>query len=291
MNERYAPLIFVGPVILLLMAFNIFPLIWSLGLSFYQYSIMRARLLRFVGLENYVRLLSDPEVWIRFQITGKFIVLAVGLEFLIGFAMALLLRGEFKGKRIVVTLLLMPMMIAPVATALFFRYLFDRNWGIINYFTSKLFGIQIYWLGADPSPLLGIEYALLSLVLVDVWMWSPFMMLIILAGLSAIPREVFEVAELDRISFVNKLRYVIIPYIRPVLLIALVLRTMDAFKTFDTVYVLTAGGPGITTELISVYIYKLAFLWWDMGGACALSYIVLAVIVFLTNVYMRYLSR
>ncbi|RLC35776.1 sugar ABC transporter permease, partial [candidate division Kazan bacterium] len=126
-------------------------------------------------------------------------------------------------------------------------------------------------------------------ILVESWIWTPFVMYIILAGMGAIPTDLWEQAEVDGLSFWYKLRYLILPYIKPMIALILMFRLMDSLKTFDTVYVLTAGGPGTTTELISVYIYKLAFIEWDFGSATALSYLVIVLVIFMTNVFMRYL--
>ncbi len=279
----------VLPALLLLLALNIFPLIWSLGVSFYKFTLIIKEPLHYVGGQNYLELLTSPEAWDRFIKTGAYIFISLLLQFALGFALALLLAEEFKGRRLLTTILMIPLMIAPVASALFFRYLLDYNFGPINAILDRLFGIRIYWLGADPSPLFGLPYALISVILVESWIWTPFVMYIILAGMGAIPTDLWEQAEVDGLSFWYKLRYLILPYIKPMIALILMFRLMDSLKTFDTVYVLTAGGPGTTTELISVYIYKLAFIEWDFGSATALSYLVIVLVIFMTNVFMRYL--
>lgn len=287
--KKHVAWFMVLPALLLLIALNIFPLIWSLGLSFYRFSLIVKEPPHYVGGLNYLELITSNEAWDRFTKTGIYIVLSLFLQFALGSILALLLFGEFKGKRTITTILMIPLMIAPVASAMFFRYLLDYNFGPINIILERIFGTRIYWLGNDPSPIFGIPYALISIVLVETWIWTPFVMYLLLAGMSAIPEDLIEQAEVDGLRFIYKLRYLILPHIKPMIAIILMFRLMDALKTFDTVYVLTAGGPGTTTELISMYIYRLAFERWDFGSATALSYLVIVFVIFMTNVFMRYL--
>ena len=216
-------------------------------------------------------------------------VLAVSAQFLIGFGLALLLNREFPYKGIVTTLILLPMMLSPVVVGMFWRFIMDADSGLLNYLLKPLFSLfgvsEVRWT-TDP------KIALFSVVIVDTWMWSPFMMLISLAGLSAVPKYLYEAAEVDRASAWFKFRRITLPLVSPLLLIALLFRTMDAFKLFDLVYVLTdEGGPGAATETVSMNLYKIAFERWDTGKACAMAYILLIIIVALSNIYVKYLNK
>jgi len=283
-SEKALKIYFLVPTFALLLFMIIFPLIWSLYLSFTRYNAVAAAPPRFVGISNFARILSDPEVWTRFIITGKFVALAVLIEFVLGFILALLLNRNFKGKGIITTLYLLPMMFSPVVIGKFFAFIMDTNWGILNYILG-LFGIpRIAWTTS-------YEWALYSIVITDVWMWTPFMLLLTLAGLSTVPGYLYEAAEVDRASGWFKFRYITLPHIFPLLILALLFRTMDAFRFFDIVYVLTGGGPGYSTQILPYYIYKLAFQYWHTGESCAIAYIFLIIIIALSNIYVNYLYR
>lgn len=241
---------------------------------------------KYIGTQNYTRLLSDPEVWGYFRTTAYFVVLAVTAQFLIGFGLALLLNRKFTAKGLVMTLLLLPMMLSPVVVGLFWRFILSSdNSGLLNYFLDPILKSPIGWT-TNPN------MAMIAVVIVDTWMWSPFMMLIALAGLSAVPKYLYEAADVDRASAWFKFRWITLPLVSPLLLIALLFRTMDAFKMFDIVYVLTReGGPGTVTETVSMNLYKLAFRNFNTGKACAMAYILLIIIVALSNIYVKYLNR
>ncbi len=246
----------------------------------------------FIGAKNYVDVLTDPDIWEYFRTTAYFVVLAVAAQFLIGFGLALLLNRSFAAKGLVTTLLLLPMMLSPVVVALFWRFILaSDNTGLLNFLLSPLLKLpfidsqSIKWT-TDP------KIAMLAVVIVDTWMWSPFMMLIALAGLSAVPKYLYEAADVDRASTWFKFRWITLPLVSPLLLIALLFRTMDAFKMFDIVYVLTReGGPGTVTETVSMNLYRMAFRNYDTGKACAMAYILLIIIVALSNIYVKYLNR
>lgn len=282
------PWFLILPAFLLLLALNIFPLIWSLGISFYRFSIIVREIPRFVGGLNYVNMLTSPEAWDRVFRTGIYLAYSLCLQFGLGLLLSLLLFEDFRGRRVVITLLTIPLMIAPVASSLFFRYLLDENLGPVNSFLDSLIGYRPLWFSTEASPL-GLPYALLTVVMVETWIWTPFVMFLLVAGMSSIPQDLVEQSRVDSLKFRYKFRYMIIPYIKPMIALALIFRFMDSLKTFDSVYILTAGGPGSTTELISVYIYKVAFERWDFGSATALSYLVLILVIFVTNVFMRYI--
>ncbi len=282
------PWYMVLPAFLLLLVFNIFPLVWSLGISFYSFSLIIKQEPRFVGGLNYIGLMSSPETWDRIIKTGIFIGYSLLFQLGFGLLLALLLFEEFRGKKAVITLLTMPLMIAPIASALFFRYLLDETFGPVNRFLGSFFEVKPLWFSSEISPL-GVPYSLLSIIIVETWIWTPFVLFFLIAGLSSIPQDLIEQMKVDGLKFRYRFRYVILPYIKPMLALALIFRFMDSLKTFDSIYVLTAGGPGTATELMSFYIYRLAFERWDFGSATAMSYMVLIIVIFMTNVFLRYI--
>ncbi len=284
-TDRGMLYLFLIPTFAFLLFLVVFPLIWSLYLSFCDYSANTANPPIFVGVKNYSFLFRQEDVWERFVATGQFVLLAVIFEFILGFGIAMLLNREFYGKRVLTTLFILPMMFSPVVVGKFFRFMLDTNWGIVNYILGALFGIpKIAWTTS-------YEYALYSLVITDVWIWTPFMILLSLAGLSSVPRYLYEAADVDRASGWFKFRYITLPYVAPILTLALLFRTMDAFRFFDVIYVLTEGGPGYSTQLVPYYIYKLAFSYWHTGRSCALAYVLLIIVIALSNIYINYLNR
>ncbi|MDX2140935.1 MAG: sugar ABC transporter permease [Chloroflexota bacterium] len=278
--------LFILPTIILLILMNIFPLIYSLFISFTEYSVISDAPPVWVGLQNYQRILSDPTFWHSFAVTGRFALLSVALQTVVGFGLALLLRSKFTGSGLITTLILVPMMLSPIVVATFWKLIFNPSYGILN----PLLGFNNIntspeWLG-DPN------LALWAIVIVDVWMWSPFVMLLCLAGLSAIPDYLYEAASIDRANWWFQFRRITLPQVMPLLLIAVLFRTIEAFKQFDLVMGLTGGGPGDVTETVSVQLYQLAFQGqFNTGMSSALAYIVLVVIIAISNLYIRALNR
>lgn len=277
--------LFLWPTLALLIAFNIFPLIYSLYLSFTDYSAIANLPPTWVGLQNYRDILNDSQLWIYFRNTGLYALLSVSLQTVVGFGMALLLRSKFRGSGVITTLILIPMMCSPVVVGLFWKLIYNPGFGIFNY----LLGFPA---GRGPDWLATRQLALWAVVIVDVWMWSPYVMLLCLAGLSAIPDYLYEAAEIDRANWFYTFWRITLPQVAPMLLIAVLFRTIEAFKTFDLVMGLTGGGPGDTTELVAVDLYRLAFLGqFNTSKSSALAYIVLVIITGVSNIYVRYLNR
>jgi multiple sugar transport system permease protein len=277
--------LFVLPTIILLICINIFPLFWSLILSFADYSAVRPHVEginpNWIGGQNYKEVLLDKHIWEYFTITAKYVIMAVAGEFLVGFGLALLLNREFKAKGLITNLILIPMMMSMAIVGLFWRLLYNPGWGIINY----MLGLKDFvWLA-------NAKVALIAVAITDVWMWAPFTMLLSLAGLSAIPDYLYEAAEIDRASWWFKFRRITLPLVTPLLLIALIFRTMEAFKMFDIAFVMTGGGPGTSTEVIAINLYRLAFAQWNTGKASAFAYIILIMIIAISNIYIRYLNK
>jgi multiple sugar transport system permease protein len=270
--------LFIIPTIIFLIVFNIFPLIYSLGYSFTDFRASTSAPANFIGLDNYRELLSDPYIWTNFTITAKYVLVSVGGQVLVGFGVALLLNRKVPAKGLVTTLLLLPMMMSMAVVGLFWQLLYSPSWGIIN-----------YALGLDDFEWLSnANVALYAVALTDIWMWSPFVMLLSLAGLSAIPQHLYEAAAIDRATRWYTFTRITLPLVTPLLLIAIIFRTMEAFKTFDLAFIMTSMD---TTELIAIRLYKMAFQEWQTGKSCAMAYIVLIMVLAITNIYVKYLNQ
>ncbi|ABR64553.1 ABC transporter permease subunit [Sinorhizobium medicae] len=270
--------LFIIPTILFLIVFNIFPLIYSLGYSFTDFRASSNAPANFVGLQNYRELLNDPFIWANFAITAKYVIVSVTGQVVVGFGTAMLLNRAIPFKGLITTLLLLPMMLSMAVVGLFWKLLYDPSFGIINY----ALGLGTFeWL-ANP------DMALYAVAITDIWMWSPFVMLLSLAGLSAVPRHLYEAAAIDRAGPFYTFFRITLPLVAPILMIAIIFRTMEAFKTFDLAYILTSQP---TTEVISIRLYKMAFQEWQTGRSCALAYIVLIMVLAITNIYVKYLNR
>jgi multiple sugar transport system permease protein len=270
--------LFIIPTIAFLIVFNIFPLIYSLGYSFTDFRASSNAPAAFVGLQNYRDLLADDHVWNNFSVTALYVLLSVGGQVLLGFGVALLLNRRIPFKGLFTTLLLVPMMMSPVVVGLFWQLLYSPSWGIINY----ALGLGDFaWL-SDP------DLALYAIAITDIWMWSPFVMLLCLAGLSAIPQHLYEAAAIDRAGRWFTFTRITLPLVAPLLLIAVIFRTMEAFKTFDLAFIMSSQE---TTELIAIRLYRLAFQEWQTGPSCALAYMVLIMVLAITNIYVKYLNR
>ncbi len=270
--------LFIIPTIAFLIVFNIFPLIYSLGYSFTDFSASSNAPAAFVGLQNYRDLLNDDHVWNNFSVTARYVLLSVGGQVLLGFGVAMLLNRRIPFKGLFTTLLLVPMMMSPVVVGLFWELLYSPSWGIINY----ALGLGDFaWL-SDP------DVALYAIAITDIWMWSPFVMLLCLAGLSAIPQHLYEAAAIDRAGRWFTFTRITLPLVAPLLLIAVIFRTMEAFKTFDLAFIMSSQE---TTELIAIKLYRLAFQEWQTGPSCALAYMVLIMVLAITNIYVKYLNR
>ena len=273
--------LFVIPTIVFLILINIFPLLYSLILSFADYSAISGKSPDFIGIQNYREILNDPHIWESLYITMKYVIISVCGQLVIGFGIALLLNRAIPFKGTITTLLMLPMMMSMAIVGLFWKLLYSPSWGIINY----MLGLEKFVWISNP------KMALLAIAITDIWMWSPFVMLLSLAGLSAIPQHLYEAAAIDRASRWFTFRRITLPLVTPLLMIAVIFRTMEAFKTFDLAFIMTGGGPGTATEMIAIKLYNMAFPQWQTGKSCALAYILLIMIIGISNIYIKYLNK
>jgi len=294
LSDRGLVNLFIWPTLIILIAFNVFPLIYSLFLSFTDYSAIIVKAPQWVGFENFGRVLASEKYWESFSITGRYVFLSVGLELVLGFILALLLREQFRGSGFITTLILIPMMLSPVVVGLFWKLMYNPTFGYLNYligFTNPAKAPD--WLasrwGGQPMPGL----ALWAVILVDVWMWTPFVALLIYSGLKAIPDYLYEAAVIDRASSWFQFRRITLPQVMPLMLIAVLFRTIEAFsKSFDLVMGMTGGGPAGQTEVLPIRIYELAFLGqFQTGRSSAFAYMVLIIIIAISSLYIRNLNK
>lgn len=294
LSDRAIQNLFIWPTLVLLIAINLFPLFYSLYLSFTDYSAIANKEPIWIAFENFSRVLNDEQMWEHFSITGRYVLFSVGLQLILGFALAMLVREKFFGSGIVTTLILVPMMLSPVVVGLFWKLMYNPTFGYFNYLIGFNNPSQAPdWLASRIAgqPVPGL--ALWAVIIVDVWMWTPFVMLLILSGLKAIPDYLYEAAAIDRASAWFQFWRITLPQVAPLVMIAVLFRTIEAMnKSFDLVMGMTGGGPGAQTEVVAVNLYRQAFLGqWRTGRASALAYIVLIIIIAVSNLYIRNLNR
>jgi len=288
LSDRAIAWIFVAPTIFLLLAVNIFPLIWTIYLSFTNFRVNRPNKdVDWVGLRNYERILNDSDIWNTMQATAHFLIWTILLQVLIGFALAFLINKKFKGNDLWTTIIVFPMMLSPAVVGNFWTFLYQPQNGLFNY-------VVAFFTGLDPASfsMIGdVNLAPWSIIIVDTWMWTPFVMLICLAGLRSIPDSIYEAAECDRASKWRQFWTITIPMILPFLMLAILFRGIENFKMFDLVVQLTGGGPGSITELTSINLKREAFEKWRTGYSAAYAVILFVTVFGLASIYVKALNK
>ncbi|WP_333834372.1 carbohydrate ABC transporter permease [Rubrimonas sp.] len=265
---RFASLM-LAPLAALLLATLAWPILFSGWISLHDWRLTRLDDVRFLGLENFEHVLGDGAFWNALRNTGVFVGLAVSLELLLGLALAVHLRRFGVVRRVAQALLLAPMFVTPIAVGLTFRFMMNAEFGVIPWLLSPIATVD--WFGRD--------MALFSLVLIDVWQWTPFMLLMFLAGLEALPKAPFEAARVDGAGPWLTFRALTLPMLRPVIVVAVVIRALDAFKVFEYVFAITRGGPGVATETMQFHIYQVGFRFFRMGEAAAAAFLLAAILL------------
>jgi multiple sugar transport system permease protein len=284
-RRRYYGGLLVAPAIAVLFAMNIFPLLWSLGLSFFAYQSNRQSIW-FVGLNNYIKVLTNDiaaaDNWHALINTGMFVVLTVSAQMIVGFMLAMLFAKQFPLRKYLLILVLTPMMLSVVASGVFFTYYYDPTFGILSYVINGIAGGQFILMDSKAGAVAGIVFA-------DAWMWSPFVMLLVLAGLVSVPKYLYEAAAIDRVSAWRRFWTITFPYILGLLMLALLFRTIEAFKLADLVILLTKGGNDTMT--ISYHLIRIANEQNKTSEGAAISYIMLFMVIVLTNLYLYLANR
>ena len=286
LTDRAVAWIFITPTLLLLLAINIYPLIYAISMSFTNfYANKLGREIKWVGLKNYAKILGKEAIWERMQITASFMFWTLLLQAIIGLSLALLLNKKFKGNELLTTLIVLPMMLSPAVVGVFWTYLYNPQVGLFNYIVNFFYDFGSFDMIGSST------LAPWAIVIVDTWMWTPFTMLICLAGLRSIPNYLYEAAEVDRANRLQQFIYITLPSVLPFLLLALLFRGIENFKMFDMVVELTSGGPGSATELASIQLKREAFEKWKTGYSSAYAVILFVTIFGFGNVYVKVMNK
>jgi multiple sugar transport system permease protein len=281
-SRKFYLWVFLAPTLIYLSIWKFVPLAYTIYLSFTAWNPIKSRVPLFVGLQNYAQILSDPAFLHSLAITALFTLVATAIELLLGLAVALLLDDEgVIGKDVYRTVVLLPTVIAPAVVGTIWYILYHDTYGPLSYWFNVI--------GIEPGWLQNPRVALFSIILTDIWHWTPFMFLLILSGLQVVSRELYDAASVDGASWFQTLRFVKLPLLRDTIIVALILRSMDAFRIFDEIMLMTGGGPGESTETTSVLIYKSAFKFFQMGYSSTLVVVLLLVTLILYSGYMRYM--
>ncbi len=280
--DRNAHILFPAPAVALIFVIIIFPIAYTLFMSVQEWNITSASPPKFIGLDNYAKILFDDsrfrEALIR---TIGLSLIAVTLQTVLGVSLALLFNREFWGRGILRTLAILPMVATPVAISLIFVMMYHPTLGVLNYFLTSL-GLPPNLWTYDASTVLP------ALAIVDTWQWTPLIMLIVLAGLATLSEEQFEAARIDGASRFQTFLFITLPQLRAVIVVAVVFRLIDSLKTFDSIFVMTGGGPGEASQTLNLYLYSQAFTYFDMGYASALVVIFFSIILGITVLVMKF---
>jgi multiple sugar transport system permease protein len=273
---------FVVPAVAVVGSVIVFPWVFTVWMSLHEWTVGGAR--RFAGLSNYMRLISDERFLTSVGHTLVYTVLAVILPLIFGTLAALIFNSRVPFRGILRGVFVMPMMATPVAVALVWTMMFHPQLGVLNYLLS-LIGIGPQAWVFNPSTVIP------SLVLVETWQWTPLVMLIVLGGLAAIPAEPYESAAIDGANVLQRFRYITLPMIAPFLMVAVIIRTIDALKSFDIIYAITQGGPGTASETINLYLYSVAFAYYDVGYGSAIAVVFFAIVIALSLLMLHLRQR
>ncbi len=283
-NDRRFGYFFVAPAVIILSLVILAPIVIAIITSFYDYTLINRSLDNFIGLNNYFESITNKKFLHSTFVTITFIFFVVLFEFLIGFLIAILLNQVERFRNIYYFILLIPLLINPVVVGLIWRMFLHPQLGILNYLIGFI-GIEpVNWLG-DP------QNAFITIIFVDIWHQVSFMIILLLAGLASIPEEPYEAARVDGANAFQQFRDITLPYMRPVIIITLLIRLIFALKTYDLIYIMTKGGPGDATDLISYYIYRSAFIGLDLGQAASMSVILLFIVCIIIYPLFKYMSR
>jgi multiple sugar transport system permease protein len=270
-GDHRTGLLLLTPAFVLMNVIGFFPMVYSLYISLTDYNPTHGGIARFVGLSNYGKALLDMQFWHAVGLTGIFVTLSVVSSLVLAVLLSLLFNMRYPGFVVLRTIILIPMLITPIAVGIVWRVMMAPDLGVLNYLLS-LVGIDpLLWTSSAST-------ALISIVLVDIWQWTPFMFLIVFAGISSLPKSPFEAAAIDGAGPIRVFFSITLPLLKPVIVIATLLRIVDAFRTYDTAFIMTRGGPDFATDLVSVYLQRVNFRFFDLGYGSALSWITLVIV-------------
>ena len=282
-QRRRAAWVLIAPAVAVLLALNLFPIVYALQISVHYWTLARPQPPRFAGLSNYEELFLDERFRNAVLVSLKFIALAVSVELLFGFGLAFVFNMRLRGIATLRKLTLLPSLVMPLVVGLVWFYMFNENFGLVNWIWVMLGGTRVPFLTQD-------TLALLSIVATDVWQWTPFVMLVFFAALQALPEYVYEAARIDGLSGGQIFFRVTLPLLRPAILIVLIIRAVDALRSLELVFMMTKGGPAGDTEVLPWYLYTAGFLSLDLGYAAAMAVLMLALVTVLSQLFARRLE-
>lgn len=271
---------FVLPAVVIMIALVIFPTLFAFYTSLNRWNLTESQAQTFIGLTNYFNMLTETRFWQALGRTFVFTVVSTSMTLIVGMVLALMLNRELPFKNVLRTLLIIPMIITPVVVGLTWRFMYNPELGMINYVISLIGFEKIAFLGR-------IQTSLASVIVTDIWQYTPFALLILLAGLESLPKDPFEAAEIDGASVFQTFWLVTLPMMKGPIMVAVLFRVMFSFNTFDTIYVMTGGGPGRASETLTMYAYRLGFEQWHLGESAAVALIMLVIITFLSRMILR----
>lgn len=281
--EKHFKYLTLLPSVMLFAFLTVYPSAYTLYLSFFRYGYIEGEF-HYIGLDNYARLLRD-ELFVRsLGNTLRFVGLATFSETLLGLALALLFNSKFRGKKLMFPVMILPMIVPTLVVCAIWSIMYDYEFGVLNTILEAIGLSRIGWL-SDPG------FAMNSLVLVDVWQWTPFALLVLLAGLQSIPEDLYEAAKVDGSTSFQIFKNVTLPLLRPHVLLVVLMRTIDTFRVFDKVYALTRGGPGYVTETITYFTYREGFYYFNLGYASSGSVVMLLIVLLVSAIYVRSMLR
>jgi multiple sugar transport system permease protein len=283
-SERRLAALLLFPSVAFLVVMTIFPTIYSLWMSMQQYNLSRPDLAHFVGLRNYGQLLQDDIFWKAIRVTLVFSAAVLAVEFVLGFFIANLFDRDRRGMSLMRTLFIIPVFASPVAMGLTFRYMYQSGYGLINYLLESVGLPRVNWLAST-------QWAMPAVILADVWQWTPFVALILLAGMQSISPEITEAAELDGLTRWQYLWRIVLPLLTPIVVVVGLIRLIDALKTFDLIYIITRGGPGTTTYTLPLHAYAMGFESFLMGPSAAVAWVVVIIVNIFAFIFLRLLAR
>jgi multiple sugar transport system permease protein len=285
LSERHFKWLIVAPAVLLILALSVYPLVFSVWVAFVNYDFQIPGH-AFVGLGNFGQIVNDPLAWSSLLTTVLISLAAVTIEFVLGLGLALATVDKFRGRGLVISILIVPLFISPVIVGQSWAMFLQRPFGPADYLLSKLLGhpVTISWLTEAP-------WNFVAIIVADVWQWTPFMFVILLAGLAAIPPHLYEAAELDGVSHRQAFLYITLPQLAPIILLAITFRLLDAVKLFDVIFMLTGGGPGTMTYTTAFYLYQIGFQQFHLSAATAGSWLFLLLLAAVITILVRRLLR
>jgi len=282
-ERRRATWVLIAPALAILLALNLFPIVYALYISLHYWMLARPQPPRFAGLSNYAELFADERFRNSVLVSLKFIVLAVGFELFLGFGLAFVFNARLRGMATLRKLTLLPSLVMPLVVGLVWFYMFNENFGLVNWIWVMLGGTRVPFLTQG-------TLALFSIVATDIWQWTPFVMLVFFAALQALPEYVYEAARIDGLSEGQIFFRVTLPLLRPAILIVLIIRAVDALRSLELVFMMTKGGPAGDTEVLPWYLYTTGFLSLDLGYAAAMAVLMLVLVTVLSQLFVGLLE-